>query len=39
MRHCNRIRPDWGFITVVGQVGSSINTTFTSVKTGLDSVK
>ena len=26
-------------ITVVGQVGSSINATFTSVKTGLDSVK
>jgi pilus assembly protein Flp/PilA len=26
-------------ITVVGQVGTAINTTFTSVKTGLDSVK
>ena len=26
-------------ITVVGQVGTSINNTFTSVKTGLDSVK
>ncbi len=26
-------------ITVVGQVGTSINDTFTKVKTGLDSVK
>lgn len=26
-------------ITVVGQVGTAINNTFTSVKTGLDSVK
>ena len=26
-------------ITVVGQVGTSINNTFTSVKVGLDSVK